>query len=69
MLCALAAQLGWTIRGCDLTQAYLQGTWPANLEKVYGHQKYHDGVEYVCEVGNVLPRSRQCTRSFAEAQP
>eukprot|EP00966_Prymnesium_polylepis_P270272 6243493-Prymnesium_polylepis.1 len=49
MLCALAAQLGWTIRGCDLMQAYLQGIWPPHLKKVFAHmmhgyQKYHEGV-------------------------
>jgi hypothetical protein len=59
MLCALAAQLGWTIRGCDLKQAYLQGIWPEHLKKVtahmmHGYQKYHDGIEYVLRGGQFV---------------
>eukprot|EP00966_Prymnesium_polylepis_P147331 3403132-Prymnesium_polylepis.1 len=61
-LCALTAMLKWTIRGCDLKQAYLQADWPAHQKKVkahmmHGYQKHHNGTEYV--------RRRQ---SFAEAQ-
>ena len=57
MLCALAAQLGLTIRWFDLQQAYLQGIWPEHLKKVtahmmHGYQKYHDGVEYVCDLAH-----------------
>ena len=58
LLCALAAALDLTIRGGDVTQAFIQGEWPAHIKKVHAHmpagyQKYINGVPYCCEVGNL----------------
>ena len=58
LLCAVAAALDLTIRGGDVTQAFIQGEWPPHIKKVHAHmpagyKKYVNGTAHCCEVGNL----------------